>query len=1244
MAEETTLGFKVTGVESLDALTESVRDIQSAMGDLAKTKLTLGPGKKAAKQVEEVRKALQTVVKQYEQASRQSKAMGFGLVPGGKEAKAIANLSAKIRKEQEAIAAIERRVASEQIERGTQSWKAAKREIAQRQKVMRSHKIEAKYKSKALQSEAARHMESINEIEDFRKKRWNDHLGSVGKDAERAFKSIADADPFGLADSAGSFFKLMEQGSRSMAAKGGEKGGASGFMQEKTFKVLGKAAKALSKAAKTLGAMQSIWQVVQGALDAQAELNEMVLDTTGSMSLMGTTWGEFNKGAQGARKMMKDIRDQVTDWDANFDMGTTPKEQLAILQSFERQNFTIKEMAGIIRSGNSEYKKFTDFTWQAIRLQKALGLEAQETVEAIAFFTGDLGMSLGQVDKAFHQIAMNAIDANMNTKDFFATVMQVSSNMALYGVRVAETAVLLSKLGKALGPQQAKQALGGLVDMWKNMGDEQRLQMTILSGVGKRLKSLKKEASLQTGKLIEQGLNEELAKLGKRPGMTGPTKITGQRDIAKITNAQITALKSGTKEQRALGKQLGNLRGMVSNIKRGDATGAAEAMAYAGPGAGLTALNDIAKRFGGGSIEKLTGLNAMNFRKLTGIGMDQFRQLQGLQTQLKGEQELFVNTIKADHLLTGEQTEMLDNLAKSTGMTANQLYKEIRSGNTKMLDEQTWMSAMTEKQKEQMKKADGLMKTVADQHLGETRKISKLMETVVTKILMEIASFIKGIWDAINNFFVRFKGKEVLKTLQVTQDTVATRLEGLRDEYASATDEKDKERLAEQIKGVQKEMSELTKIQALVSSGRISSEKQFLAALAKWRDQRGSGMSEEAATTMKKLLAQDLAPVGKWAGGGGVRALEQQGDAPTSLSGAMLGRSTALEGRSYSPNEAVLETPYGLELLGHLGGLGLASSMGAGALLDVAPGTADVRERQRFAQAQAAGAATGYKKEKILTSVLGGAEELPGVKAERRVKGAGTYAPRTEKSGDLLLRAVSSFRAAQSLGPGGIQKGEEATKKAFAPMFNTLDSIKDPVERLKFLETMSPVLQGLLDSSEKGVDIYGALEKKGFKFERRTRKELAEQVGAEVEKAIATQRARTLMAELGVSTKEQLETFVPVGKEQIQKASELKGLEEKFKVFDAYFPFGGQAVLAPGDYVINRSAFGRPQTGGKGSMLETAVARESGAGAHARGGGGTGGNVTIVNNINGGDTSRIQRLIVEQIRYIERRRASGQPV
>jgi hypothetical protein len=98
------------------------------------------------------------------------------------------------------------------------------------------------------------------------------------------------------------------------------------------------------------------------------------------------------------------------------------------------------------------------------------------------------------------------------------------------------------------------------------------------------------------------------------------------------------------------------------------------------------------------------------------------------------------------------------------------------------------------------------------------------------------------------------------------------------------------------------------------------------------------------------------------------------------------------------------------------------------------------------------------------------------------------------------------------------------------------------------------------------------------------------------------------------------------------------GADDPARVNDAYFPQGGIAKLAPGDYVINRSALGGPSSPmGRGAMLNTALAREGGATAAP-------GNVNFVVNINGGDTSKIQKLIIDQIRYIERRRMKGQAV
>ena len=1216
--QDTTLNFKVVGVETLDALAESAKSVKDALTELSTAKVTLG-GKHIVKEVRLIQGALDTAVGSYEEASRKSEAVGFGIVPGKRGLKKIRAISAAVAKETEKIVGLQKQLRKKGISEGLEA--ALQMQVKQHQITVKNLAKEGAARVKSLDRTQGKHMKYVDEISEFREKRWEEHLGTVVESAGDAFKSIADADPFGLAKSAGSFFDVIKKGSASMAAKGGAKGGVMGGMQKGAFKALEVGAKAMATAAKTISAMKGIWDIVKTALDQSADMNAQILDTSGSLSLMGGSWKEFSTGAAKGHALLGQIRSEVTNLDTAWAMNTTPKEQLELLQAFERQNITIREMAATIKEGNTEMKKFTDFTGFAITLQKTLGLESQETVEAISFFTKDMGLSLKEVRTTFHQIAQNAIEANMNTKDFFSTVMQVSTNMALYGNRVGEVAVLLSKLGKALGPRAAKEALSGIVGMWRQMGDEQRIQMTLLAGTSKTLKRVRSDARSQFEHMRED-FEKHFGKVGGISGKGG-LKIEGFKaeDVANVTDKQIAALNDGTEEQKKLGRRIESLRAMQREIAKGGTTGAANAMAFAGPGAGMQGMFDISEKMFKTPINELTGLNAIAFRKLTGIGMDQFRQLQGLQTQFRGEiGNLAASVDNSAEFLEGgeelseEQNALLQRLANITGKSLMDLKVDLVNNGGKSITAQDYLASLTEEQRKDAMKNGDLMKSVADQHLSATRKISNILESVIAKVLFEIASFIKGLWDATVNWLTDFDSKAELQALQSIQSGITEQIREAQGKIAGA-DKGEQKQLNIELRALQEQMRDTTRVQQKLSSGAISSPEQMKKAMDKLRLGRGTAISRDPAA-LKQMAVESYGST-KFLDPQYAAKLQAQGGGVTQLVDLLKKKETV--GQAFgAPKLAITRAEEWAAPEGFFADL-----------------------RQTISSALSPEALAAKSGRQIL---LGGGLGVDPADRKKAAAAADAFYDQIDTA-----RYATGKRLGKDAAPGAVQASLE---KQFLPILTALKALEEPAQKQALLtEGLEGLMDDLTDTTMSEEDILDGIEKRGIKIDRTAKNALAKAIAAETKKALEAVRMKGVAAELGYgpgtpspATVAEIEKWQKKGyykgkPEEAAKAEQLKRyLASGGKVSDAFFPRGGVAQLAPGDYVINQEAFRGPsERAGRGQMLGTAMGR----GGRATGGGG---NLTIINNINGGDTEKIRTLIMRQIEYLRRKQASTQPV
>jgi hypothetical protein len=351
----------------------------------------------------------------------------------------------------------------------------------------------------------------------------------TGAELAEGFKDAVGAmsgkDIFGLGRAgmkmSGSLLKGLAKGSMAkgagVAAKGAEMGGMTGA----TLKGIGGAMKgigpllgSLSKLGPMLGLVGgALFALVKLFLDADAavkEMNRTVLEG-------GSTWDTYaSKGRNveaGMEKMdesLKRLRSETTNLKMNSSMGTTAKEHQQVINTLEREGVTLEKMT-------VSFQKYTDITKQSIVYSRLFGVSVDEIAQMQAEMMQQMGSGLSSLGKEFDSIGRAAEESGIAQNKFFAMLRGVSSDLALYGVRIGETTKMLGQLGKVMSPRSADKFLKTFAQGFKGKSIQDRLKSMLLGGPA-AIKAVQSSISDQLTDLVKQvqeavpGLDAESAK------------------------------------------------------------------------------------------------------------------------------------------------------------------------------------------------------------------------------------------------------------------------------------------------------------------------------------------------------------------------------------------------------------------------------------------------------------------------------------------------------------------------------------------------------------------------------------------------------------------------------------------------------------------------------------------------------------------------------------------------------------
>lgn len=420
--------------------------------------------------------------------------------------------------------------------------------------------------------------------------------------------------------------KEKKQGNYLKAAGMGAGGKALQGLSKLT-EAIGPMVKSLSSIGPILGMVSaSVMALVKAFIDAQAmvmEINKTILATSSTTTFLARNMGNVDAAAQDLQDTLKKVSDSALSLD-NIGWGISKDTHAQVISSLTAEGVslaTLDKQYGQLNATSKAYSNtFGSITEMAVTYSRLMGVSLGEITQLQGEMMTEMGASLTDVQKTFHQMATAAEGSGIAANKFFSIIRGVSADLALYNTRMEDAVKLLGALGKVMSPRNAQQFMSTAMNAYKGVSFQEKVQQSLLAGPGKFADIVAADIKSKNDSLAKSiaaaggGNVEDIKKALDSNTAEGRQQVKDFIAKADVTQQGTLTEAAGmldVEKKRAAGGMPGN----AAAISQVSAIGAAEAKFAAAthfgkPGGGIGA--EAGGALAGASDEEIIRLNMLN--------------------------------------------------------------------------------------------------------------------------------------------------------------------------------------------------------------------------------------------------------------------------------------------------------------------------------------------------------------------------------------------------------------------------------------------------------------------------------------------------------------------------------------------------------------------------------------------------------------------------------------------------------
>lgn len=672
---------------------------------------------------------------------------------------------------------------------------------------------------------------------------YNEHFAQSFEDrfeqaAEGMGDTLNDIVTLNLKDAfkkGGNYFSKMGAG---MQAKGAATGSAG---QAGLGQVLGGIGKSLAVIGAIAGGLAMLIKTLIDADSQMKEFNRDIINNVGALDTMGKGTKDVTEGLDEVRKAAIKATsafnplntEMASGVSAVMHLGLTSKEYLSTLTKFAETGVTFDKMNEGVKGLSATTEKYTNYVKSASTYSRMFGEDLNGMAEKMGDMMMDLGMNLKEVKEGFSVIGDEAQKSGYGTKRFFNMVLQSTTGMQQYNVRLGATAKLLSQMTKILGMKQAGALFQTIEGKFKGESFQDRTKRILTTGKDVSKDILVKDAQIMANnfqkamgnmKLDMTGMNDQVKKMYETLSGGSSKDIVDALSKASVKDRGLLVESLRAKDSK-LAERLDALF-QSSGAATGDLMKIAESMQNASSAAKLVLEKRRLEQVLHTDIKDMTLEQAMAY----GVSVDEFEQMKKLSIAAQAQVD------KGNALL--EESKKLGEGSAEQRAFLEQANKQLAENNLKIEDGNLVSAATGEKIKtgdEQQlnwsKEAEKESEKLADQHMAYSEQTAENTYDLTNLVSESMISILETIGGYVRDILVLLGFKESDKELKdaVQKQTKAN------DEKMAAIDE--------EIKASRQQAEDLNKA---IASGKLT---------VKQADEARAGV--EAAKNFEKAKRQE---------------------------------------------------------------------------------------------------------------------------------------------------------------------------------------------------------------------------------------------------------------------------------------------------------------------------------------------------------------------------------------------------
>jgi len=674
--------------------------------------------------------------------------------------------------------------------------------LANEQQKLRSLQLRHDWEKKATDRLLDRRKKAIQDAEQLAARTRSEAAEEFGKGIADAFSSLKSGD----------FASVLKKAGKGVQARGvglEMKGAAMGGPMGKIAGSIGTLMAALGPVIMAVGALTAgiaaIVGIAVAADGAMKQLNRTMFDS-------GMAIGELDTSYSTAGDTVNRVRKTFTkSMDFNMIWGTTAKDHLEILGAYAKAGLTFRELTAGVANAADEMERLKAATEASLTYSKLLGTSSSEMAEAFATRMEELSTDIDGVREAFSSVHMAARESGFGVKRFFNMVLQATSGMSMYNVRMEEAAGLLMRLGGILGSK-----MGGdfLANLTKGFGDEStqdKYKRVMTTGEGRTKATFGRSAKATSERFVKnlekKDLSDAFAAAAKRAKLTVDFKDSKQlvKDLGGLSAKDQTRLLAEARQSgdEDMVRALTNLTMVAQGAKGGTGN---MAMNLGGLDMGGKLMMSLQQ--GMAVLKKPLHLikdpeQMMAFESITGVSGEQLEQLKRVSQAMSGNRDS-LEALRSDEARYAGMTTMERKAAQIAQVKAYGAYvteggkvfaAKMKEGGTEIdpdsatliADKQAlvlgdYVQTQGDAFAKAAKEALGMDLQLAQEQVARTTEMTKILEQGVEFWLESIYGVTEGILNWLS-------GGSEKKERQKELDRLAKEMSGNREKIR----EKEKE-------------------------------------------------------------------------------------------------------------------------------------------------------------------------------------------------------------------------------------------------------------------------------------------------------------------------------------------------------------------------------------------------------------------------------------------------------------------